>query len=355
MTNFKQVGLTALAGSLVAFSTQAAEMSVSGGSEVTWSSGKVITASESSGPSIGLDTDLTFSASGDVNGYEVSSFIAYADGAAFESSALTVNMGSLGTIGVGVGGGTNINGAYDETYPRAYEENSDAGGNSPSNYVGSYADGNAIIYNFPSLNISGADVSIGLEYSLDAGTETASNGGGVAKADGKGSAYGLGITTAYEGFTVGAYASKGENEAAAKSDEFTGSAFVNYSMGPVSVGYQKTHVDSGATGAPIATTTAKTVGTSTGVFEDESMSIAFNVNENLSISYAETESEYKHSSLVAAVNTSNNVTQDSDSIQVAYSMGAMSIKAYRTEITNPGHDEDAKDIEATEIAIGLAF
>jgi len=85
------------------------------------------------------------------------------------------------------------------------------------------------------------------------------------------------------------------------------------------------------------------------------MSIAFNVNENLSVSYAETESEYKHSSLVAAVNTSNNVTQDSDSIQVAYSMGAMSIKAYRTEISNPGHDEDAKDITATEIAIGLAF
>jgi outer membrane protein OmpU len=355
MTNFKKVGLTALAGSLVAFSAQAAEMSVSGGSEVTWSSGKVITASESSGPSIGLDTDLTFSASGDVNGYEVSSFIAYADSAAFESSALTVNMGSLGTIGVGVGGGTNINGAYDETYPRAYEENSDAGGNSPSNYVGSYADGNGIVYNFPSLNLAGADVSIGLEYSLDSGTDTASNGGGVAKADGKGSAWGLGATTSIEGFTVGAYASKGENEAAATTDEFTGSAFVNYSMGPVSVGYQKTHVDSGKVTAPIATTSAKTVGTSTGVFEDQSMSIAFNVNENLSISYAETESEYRHSAFVAGTNTSYNVTQDSDSIQVAYSMGAMSVKAYRTDITNPGHDEDAKDLEVTEIAIGLAF
>jgi hypothetical protein len=93
------------------------------------------------------------------------------------------------------------------------------------------ADGNGIIYNFPSLNLSGADVSIGLEYSLDAGTDTASNGAGVAKADGKGSAWGLGVTTAYEGFTVGAYASKGENEAAAKSDEFTGSAFYKLQHG----------------------------------------------------------------------------------------------------------------------------
>jgi outer membrane protein OmpU len=85
------------------------------------------------------------------------------------------------------------------------------------------------------------------------------------------------------------------------------------------------------------------------------MSIAFNVNENLSISYAETDSDYSESAIVAGTSTSYNVTQKSDSIQVAYSMGAMSIKAYRTEIKNPYHDEDAADIEANEIAIGLAF
>jgi hypothetical protein len=42
---------------------------------------------------------------------------------------------------------------------------------------------------------------------------------------------------------------------------------------------------------------------------------------------------------------SYDVTQDSDSFQIAYSMGAMSIKAYTTEITNPRYDEDAADIE----------
>jgi hypothetical protein len=36
-------------------------------------------------------------------------------------------------------------------------------------------------------------------------------------------------------------------------------------------------------------------------------------------------------------------------------MGAMSIKAYRMSHENPGYDEDAKDIDTTEITLGLAF
>ena len=43
-------------------------------------------------------------------------------------------------------------------------------------------------------------------------------------------------------------------------------------------------------------------------------------------------------------------------IQAAYSMGAMSIKAYRIRCrTNPAFDADAADKTATEIALGLAF
>ncbi len=36
-------------------------------------------------------------------------------------------------------------------------------------------------------------------------------------------------------------------------------------------------------------------------------------------------------------------------------MGAMSIKAYKIDVTNPAFDEDAADKTATEIALGLAF
>ena len=40
---------------------------------------------------------------------------------------------------------------------------------------------------------------------------------------------------------------------------------------------------------------------------------------------------------------------------MAYSMGAMSFKAYTTEITNPNFKEDADTVTKNEIALGLSF
>ena len=85
-------------------------------------------------------------------------------------------------------------------------------------------------------------------------------------------------------------------------------------------------------------------------------SIAFNVNDDLSISYSEMTSTHD-----TRGHTTSGVTQEADvdekheSLQAAYSMGAMSIKAYTTEITNPNHDEDAATVTKNEIALGLAF
>ena len=359
MTNLKKLGLTALAGSLVAVSAHAGEMSVSGSADVTYKTGGADDAAQS----LGHNTDITFSGSGELdNGYEVNMFVAYADGATLESSAVSVTMGSMGTLGVSKIGGMNINGAYDETYPRAYEENSDAGGQSPSNYVGSVADDNALIYQAPTFNIAGVDISAGAEYSFQAGSTTASDGGSIARSNDRGTAYGVGVTASVAGLTLGAYASEAENIKNGGNtpdrDEFTGSAFVNYSFGPVSIGYQQTYVDAGVsiTGNAPATTAGKTVGTSGGIFEDTSMSIAFNVNDNLSVSYAETEGEYDAQTYNAGTTTKTaRVGQDTDSLQVAYSMGAMSVKAYKTEIKNPNYDTNAAELEVNEIAIGLAF
>ena len=127
-------------------------------------------------------------------------------------------------------------------------------------------------------------------------------------------------------------------------------------MGPVAIGYQKSYVDAGlATHANDNTTTSpKTVGTSGGNFEAESMSIAFNVNDDLSVSYAETEDTYDAGTDLASAETAD-VTMKIKSMQVAYSMGAMSIKAYSTERTNPNYDADADKEKVNEIALGLAF
>ena len=49
------------------------------------------------------------------------------------------------------------------------------------------------------------------------------------------------------------------------------------------------------------------------------------------------------------------VEKQTDALQIAYSMGGMSIKAYRMTESNPNYDSDAKESEKSEISLGLAF
>ena len=71
---------------------------------------------------------------------------------------------------------------------------------------------------------------------------------------------------------------------------------VKYSMGPVSIGYGQFVVESGladaGTSASPATAAVKTVGTHSGMFDGDMMSIAFNINDNLSISWSDMKATY---------------------------------------------------------------
>ena len=112
------------------------------------------------------------------------------------------------------------------------------------------------------------------------------------------------------------------------------------------------YLDSGVSETDaVATGTAKTLRGSGGFFEGQQIGIAFNINENMSVSYTESTETYNAQSSAA----NQDVDQKADAIQFAYSMGGMSIKAYQMDVTNPAFDEDAGDASVTEIALGLAF
>ena len=358
MINLKKVGLTALAGSLVAVSAQAGEMSVSGAANLTYVTGG---SGDNSAQSIGSDKDVKFSGSGELdNGWTFALHTLSKDDLTVSSTATTITMGSMGSIGVGSGGGGNVNGGYDEPVPMAYEEISDGGqGQSAANYMGSWADDNAIIYNAPAMDVMGATVNLGVEYSFQAAAASTNDGGSLARDNTYGNGYGVGITAAYDALTVGAYVAERENKNPTTvddvRDEFNGAWFAKYNFGPVSIGYSQAYVDTGVTATADATTSPKTVGENGGIMESESMSIAFNVNDNLSISYGETTETYDAQSNVKGGTEIEDVDQDIESLQVAYSMGGMSIKAYTTETTNPNYDSDAEKQVKNEIALGLAF
>ena len=354
MINLKKVGLTALAGSLAAVTAHAGDLSVTGSANVTY----VTKSGDNTAQSLGHDKDVKFSGSGELdNGWTFAIHTLTKDDFTVSSTATVITMGSMGSIGVGSGGGTNVNGGYDEAIPTAYEENSDAGGSGGANYVGSIADGNGFTYQLPAMEMMGATITGGLDYSFQGGSDSPGDGGTVARSHTWGNAYGVGLTVAYDALSIGAFVSERENKnpAATKtiSDEFSGSWNVKYSAGPVSLGYSEYHVSSGLdnVAADDVTTNAKTIGTSSGIFDGDMFSVAFNVNDDLSVSYSEMTST--HDSQTASTNT--DVDEKYESIQAAYSMGAMSIKAYSTEITNPFFDENAATLKVNEIALGLAF
>ena len=120
---------------------------------------------------------------------------------------------------------------------------------------------------------------------------------------------------------------------------------------------KKTYHDSGLAVASELATAGKTAGTAGGIFEAETMAIAFNVNDNLSVSYAKTEDTYDSQDDGVGAGTAAilDVTSDFTSIQAAYSMGAMSIKAYRTETDNAAYATNGGSLTVNEIALGLSF
>ena len=116
MNKFKKLGLTALAGSLVASTAYAGEMSVAGSASI----GIKNNAGTDGGKSITMGNQLTFSGGGELdNGLNVAlSFVLdHADNVAsgFDSHSITVSSDTLGSIVVAGDGTGNAQSALDTT------------------------------------------------------------------------------------------------------------------------------------------------------------------------------------------------------------------------------------------------
>ena len=355
MNNIKKLGVTALAGSLVAVSAQAGEMSMNGSANFTWAQ-----KDGTEGKSIGTDKGLTVSGSGELdNGWTFSVGTYFSDTLAISTHVTTLTMGSMGTLKVGHAYG-GIGSAYDEEVPQVYEQTSDAYQNS-ANLVGAYMDGNSVAWDLPAIDLGGMTAAIDLVFSPDATDSTVNNGGQGTHTGVWGLGYGAGVTITglAEGLTLGVYGDLREdarNQAGdSPADQFTGTWYAKFSAGPVSFGYQSSYFDTGGTGSAVAVNSPATVGTSSGTWEAENMSIAFNVNDNLSISWTDTKDTYDNQSDNGTSAQDADTEKSTDAIQIAYSMGGMSIKAYRMEEKNPNYDADAVDSGKSEISLGLAF
>jgi len=333
MKNLKKVGLSALAGSLVAFSANAVDMSVSGTAEVTYTTSGG-NAGGHTGNAFGSNTALTFSGSGDVGFGEAKIVRTINDGGATYLSAYQLlDMGSMGRLSFdSKGGGLDGIKPWDDVLPTAYEEVWTEVGS--HGVISSAASNDTIGYRntFSGVTLSLARTSGGTSATgdgLNEGTATDQRTTDIMVVVDGGALIGL------DGLEVGFGNSTAKNPTAGQtnSDDTTTLGHIIYSTGPVSVGYRMMDSQDGTIG---------TNGQNTDAY-----SIAFAVNENLSISYASQDREFDRPS-------TTNVTESSDAFNASYTMGAASFRATVADSSNSLGVSGDKD-EHMELSVVLAF
>jgi outer membrane protein OmpU len=310
MTNLKKLGLTALAGSLVATSAFAGEMSVSGTAKVSYTSGDTLDTASTNPWS--ASNAISFSGGGDLdNGMSVSVAIATDTGStAFSSSSMSLDMGDAGVFAVSKekssGHGYN---AYQDKMPTAGEEVWDDMAGETSGRVGMEDNGTisygnslaganfSIAYNKDSAT-DGSDKSVGIDYApmeglMIFGARADISGG--ANATNKHTTFGATYTTM--GATIGMQRTS-LSKAAANSDE------------------DRTHI-----------------------------AASFAVNENLSVSYGMSTVEFE---------ASTKTDQEDSGFAASYTMGSMSFSASSNKSDNAsgtsGNDDTHK-----EVSVAFAF
>ena len=343
MNKLTKIGLTALAGSLASIAgAQAGSISVSGGSDITYtkqSSNATSAATSVTGNPIGWQNNLTFTGTGELdNGISWTANAYNSDAQALTSSNITFDLAGMGTMVVDNGaGGMGID-ALDDKMPSAWEEAWDTGINTGIRTVSGISGSAAISYTTPADMLpAGASIKISYSPRVDGlGLQSDKGSSGTTTAAENQSGTDINIVMApVDGMTV--FAGYSEIDRLRIDDQLSGTYGFTYAAGPVSFGAQKSYL-SYERGVET---------TSVNYYENLNWAVAFNVNDNLSISYAEYESE-EHLGITGGQ------TAEVESIQFAYNRGGATLKVSDTETDNARY-VDGGNTSGYVVALSLAF
>ncbi len=331
MNKLKVIGASALCGSLAAVSAQAGEISVSGSANVTYTS----KSNAVTGQPLGMGTALAFAGSGELdNGSAVGINIYHDDQNAYSSADIYVDVAGLGKVTFDQGGGTGLD-RLDDKMPTAWEESYDAGAGSgivTATGVGAGMDMEVAI----SSDVLPEGTALYVSYAPRAAgnvNDKAIGGDGIGQV---GNGYdivveqNMGSVDAFVGY------SKINKNGDTLTDRKQHVAGLSATVGMVTVGYQISKDGLGLAAVEN--------------YDNDAFGISFVVNDNLSISYAQHESQ-KNTAQVAT-----NPTTETSSLQAAYTMGGATIKIARTDVSNAMYSTDAsQDYDVNVIGLSLAF
>jgi hypothetical protein len=341
-------------------SANAGELSVSGTAKATYNiqSGKT-----NAGKGLGITNELNFTAAGeldngytwsysmelDPNGVSAGTTAAAQSGAENDDTQLTLST-PYGTVGVFISeGGLDVEDAASQSVYGRPTDIGDPSGTSDNYTIDSY---NNVQYHTPA-DLLPFGTSFKIAYATNTADTAAGSSGNNAGAVTTGASTQAGATATemqvkaapIDGLAIGAsYFEFGGDQGEAKNDSQgeSGAYYATYATGPVSIGYSKAYKQ-----LFLAEDTGDTTSDANEWFDQTNYSIAFAATDDLSVSYERETSE---------VNKLDDTTveQESSAVQLAYTMGGMTIA-----VSHASHDNNAyvtgDNTDQTLLAVTMAF
>jgi outer membrane protein OmpU len=335
-------------------SVNAGELGVSGTAKATYN---ILSGKTNVGKGLGVTNELNFTASGELdNGYTWSYSMELDPGENSTSPQSNANNDDTkltlatpyGTVGVFISeGGLDLEDAGSQSVYARPTDMGDPSATSDNFTIDSY---NNVQYHTPAdLLPFGTSFKVAYAPNLSdtAAGSSGNNAGAVhtrSSTDSGNNATEMQVKAApIDGLAIGASYFEFDGSGIAKSDQEaeSGAYYATYATGPISVGYSKGYKALLRADGDFATTT------NVSYYDQTNYSIAFAASDDLSVSYERETSE---------ANYVNNTTveQESSAVQVAYTMGGMTIALSHGSHDNVGY-VDAANQDQTLFAVTMAF
>ena len=344
----------------------AGDLSITGSAKASYSvagsDGAAAVAEQGKG--LGVANEFTLSASGELDNGYTWSYAQDIDGAtAQDDGKLTLTMGGFGTVGVFISeGGLDTDNAAsqsvlsrpsDTSYNEAMVDTYDLSGantlqyHTPADILPfgitakvAYAPSSSSAASLNSHTATGA-ANVGSFTAASTSFNTAAAPIGQTSAMGRTATHYQVKANPIDGLNLGVdYVDFDTVSGATEQTPESGSYYATYAFGPATVGYSKNFA-SFAIGAAGSDLTECVQGTK--------YSIAFNVNDDLSISYEKEKSDPDNQTAATT-----NVEIESTGIQAAYTMGGMTLAVAMNEHENARYTTGL-DVKDTVFTVAMAF
>ena len=364
MNKLKNIGISALAGTLVSLSAaQAGGVTVSGNMELSYVN---LNHEKVTGNKLGMNKNLSFGSSGDVTdggGVTWTSTVVMGDTANLSSASMSLNMGGIATLAYDSGTGGYGANAVDNIVPTAWEE-IDYGLSTGIVDVGAVSKSKGVINLTIKAPVAGTGISLSY-VSRVGGAHIADGGNDAAATGGRGLDAVIDLvnySSAHFGARIGFAAQTEIKEVSCaslrqekttgfqcstgfKDNPYAGTAYTTLALGPIHMGVQATFND-------------PQEAASTGMANRRSIvaGAALVVGDTLSISYGRAWQKNKLNNLMSGTGDK----REWQDIQytgwsAAINLGPVALKATRNAVDGMGENGSSAPRKHSEINLSMAF